>query len=133
VETNFVPAPFLVDQTRIRQLEKKREQERQQFTEQIQKAKKESETNYRDISSKFAARTSTAEDQLKHETIGLVTAEEFRKRKQELQLEGPSLKEAPKRKRENKLQKSKLSFDIEEEENAEGDGMFFDKLIHLLS
>lgn len=110
------------DATRIRQLEKKREQERQQYAQQVQQMKQDTQSSVRDISQKFAARTSTAEDQLKQETIGLVTAEEFRKKKQEIQLEGPSLKEAPKRKRETKLQKAKLSFDLDGDDNAEEGG-----------
>ena len=98
-------------------LQKLREQERRQYELEKQKVQSASSVNIRD---KFAARKLSAEEQLKEETIGLVTLDSFRKKKQEIDLAGAPIKEPERKKRKERVDANKLSF-LSDENGEEGE------------
>lgn len=75
----------LGSQDRILILEKEREQARKKMQDLESQLRAETEkNNVSNLHSKFAANTSSIEEQLKRDTIGLVTLDEFTKRRNEL-------------------------------------------------
>jgi protein FAM50 len=67
----------------------------------------------RSMSDKFAKSTLSLDEQLRHETMGLVTLDTFKRKREDLELEGPAAAAAPAvtKKRKEKVEAAKLSFD----------------------
>lgn len=112
---------ILADVSRIRLLEKQRSEEKKNFLNTIEKLKEEKPI-FQSIDDRFAKKSINEEDQLKKETIGLVTLDSFRRKKQDLILEGPPLPKEEKstKKRKNKVVSNRLSFsgfESDEEDN----------------
>lgn len=106
----------------MRQLEKKREADAAAFQQNVDKLKGEKTPGMRSMSDKFAPSVVSLDEQLRSETMGLVTLDTFKRRREDLELEGPAAAAAPSasKKRKEKATTSKLSFDDEEaEEEAE--------------
>ncbi len=115
-------ADKLTTHDRIMQLEKEREASRQKLKDLESQLRSEAEkSDISNFQNKFSSNTSRMEEQLKNDTVGLVTLDEFTKRKNEIieeekkkVLASQSVKKKPKR----SLQTSVLSFadELEEEE-----------------
>lgn len=99
----------------IRLIEKKREAESKAFQTMVDKIKTENSANIKPITDKFAPSKVTLEEQLKNETLGLVTFDSFRKKREDLTLEGPSLPPIISKKRKGGIVQSKLSFTDQDE------------------
>jgi len=71
----------------------------------------------RSMSEKFATSVVSLDEQLRQETMGLVTLDTFKRRREDLEFEGPAPAAAPAaaRKRKEKAEVAKLSFDDGEE------------------
>jgi len=74
-----------VDASRILRLQKEREQVQKQFKEQVNKLRKESQVGVVSISDKFSSQKSILEEQLKEETVGFHTLDEFQKKRQRVE------------------------------------------------
>lgn len=110
----------LADGSRIRQLEKKRESEATAFQTSVDKMRSDKNAGMRSINDKFAASTTSLDEQLRQETMGLVTLDTFKRRREDLELEGPALAPtAVLKKRKEKAAVAKLSFEDEENEEEE--------------
>ncbi len=115
-------ADKLTTHDRIMQLEKEREASRQKLKDLESQLRSEAEkSDISNFQNKFSSNTSRMEEQLKNDTVGLVTLDEFTKRKNEIieeekkkVLASQTVKKKPKR----SLQTSVLSFadELEEEE-----------------
>jgi len=110
------------DAARAATLAKTREKERKRF-EENQKKIKDSVGGLRDINEAFQTHTSVYEEQFKASTVGLVSAEEFKKKRdmvdQMIVLEAKNKKKAKKQAKKMKEKRRKkaltsLSFDVEE-------------------
>lgn len=75
------------------------------------------------MSDKFATSVVSLDDQLRQETMGLVTLDTFKRKREDLELEGPAAAavSSVSRKRKERAEVSKLSF-ADEEMDGEGDG-----------
>eukprot|EP01091_Cochliopodium_minus_P010453 TRINITY_DN2767_c0_g1_i1.p1 TRINITY_DN2767_c0_g1~~TRINITY_DN2767_c0_g1_i1.p1 ORF type:complete len:308 (+),score=134.81 TRINITY_DN2767_c0_g1_i1:484-1407(+) len=106
--------------------------EREKQKKEIEKKRKmENETTIVDINEKFTANVDTTLDDLKNETIGLYTRDEFRKKRLKNEIEKRQKEEKENVERERRLAnrkehkknqdkvKNKLSFQVEEEEEEE--------------
>jgi tRNA U34 5-carboxymethylaminomethyl modifying enzyme MnmG/GidA len=72
-------------QDRILQLEKEREASRKKLKDLESQLRSEAEkSDISNFQSKFAVNTSSIEEQLKRETVGLVTLDEFTKKRNDL-------------------------------------------------
>lgn len=112
----------IADGSRIRQLEKKRETDAAAFQSNVDKLKNEKGAGMRSMSDKFATSTTSLDEQLRQETMGLVTLDTFKRRREDLELEGPAASATPtaSKKRKERAELSKLSFeDGEADEEAE--------------
>jgi protein FAM50 len=117
------------DAARILRLQQKRSIDQKHFQEQLDKIRKENQIGLISISEKFATKSQEVEDELKKETIGLRTFDDFRTTRMQLEIEiekdllKPSERkqEEPKKKKRKgpQLVKSKLSFDFDEEEQID--------------
>mmetsp|Transcript_17765 Transcript_17765/g.30620 ORF Transcript_17765/g.30620 Transcript_17765/m.30620 type:complete len:345 (+) Transcript_17765:64-1098(+) len=122
------------DVQRIARLSKAREKERQNFEERKKKIVEDNNAGVKTISEKFGSSASaTFEQQFVKETIGLVTKEDFKRKREtieELQVaqaekerkEAAAKRAAEKKKREDEVKKKaapKLSFSLEEESDEE--------------
>jgi rubrerythrin len=67
--------------SRILRLQKEREQIAKQHQAQVDKLRKESQVGVVSFSDKFSAAKSVVEEQLKHETVGFHTLDEFQKKR----------------------------------------------------
>jgi protein FAM50 len=105
------------DASRIRQLEKKREAESAAFQTSLDKMKADRAASMRSMSDKFATSVVSLDEQLRSETMGLVTLDTFKRKREDLELEGPAIETTPviSKKRKEKVE-VKLSFDEEEED-----------------
>ena len=74
-----------MDASRILRLQKEREQVQKQFKEQVNKLRKESQVGVVSISDKFSSQKSILEEQLKEETVGFHTLDEFQKKRQRVE------------------------------------------------
>lgn len=84
---------------------------------------------FQPITERFARKSRNEDDQLKKETIGLETLDSFRRKKQDIALEGPPLSKDGNntKKRKPNLVNNKLSFlAIDDEDEEEGSTSFFD-------
>ncbi len=70
-----------MDVNRILRLQKEREQMQRQHQEQVNKLRKESQVGVVSISDKFSSQKSVLEEQLKEETVGFHTLDEFQKKR----------------------------------------------------
>jgi protein FAM50 len=116
------------DGNRIRELERQRELQLKQLQAQKDKIKQEAkEKKVGAINEKFSSKNDNFSDMFTRDTVGLVTVDDFRKRREALEQE-----EARKRKLEEELkkknrakkprvEKSKLSFELEEDEEENND------------
>ncbi|KAL0478213.1 circadian clock regulator protein [Acrasis kona] len=109
-------------QDRVLILERERERERNRLKELENKIRSEAEKNQvANFQSKFSVNTSSVEEQLKRDTIGLVTLDEFTKRKNEIIQEEKKRINATnsdkKKQQKRAIETSTLSFgdDLEEE------------------
>ncbi|XP_070557900.1 protein FAM50A-like [Ptychodera flava] len=113
---------------RAMHLMKKREKEKEKLEQLKQKIEQDNFAKIDTISSKFSSHYDAVEQQLKTETVGLVTLTEMKakrddlvkEREKELAKAAPHvLKAAEKRKKEKQKQKYKsaLSFDVDEDED----------------
>jgi hypothetical protein len=68
-------------------LQQKRSIDQKHFQEQLDKIKKENQIGLISISEKFAAKRQEVEDELKKETIGLKTFDDFRTTRMQLEIE----------------------------------------------
>jgi protein FAM50 len=75
---------------RIILIEKQREKERKQYEDTLKKIKEEAEKGVISMESKFAGVTDSWEESLKASTVGLVTLEDFKKKRITLELEEAS-------------------------------------------
>jgi hypothetical protein len=71
------------DVSRIKLLSSQREKQKKQFLEQKDKIKHQHSTTLAPIQAKFATTSDSIEEQFKQQTIGLVSSEDF-KRKREI-------------------------------------------------
>jgi protein FAM50 len=78
------------DSMRIIMIEKQREREKKQYEENLKKLKEEAEKGLISIDSKFAGMKDSMEETLKASTVGLVTLEDFRKKRITIELEEAS-------------------------------------------
>jgi protein FAM50 len=109
-----------VDVNRILRLQKEREQTQKQFQDQVSKLRKESQVGVVSISDKFSAQKSVLEEALKEETVGFHTLDEFQKKRLKVESQEQRQKESNAKKRKiAQINKSKLSFDLEEDEGDE--------------
>jgi hypothetical protein len=69
------------DVMRIREMQLRREKEKKLFAEQLKKMQKESETTLSPIEAKFSGKADNIEEQLKAETVGLWSLEQFRNKR----------------------------------------------------
>ncbi|XP_077983187.1 protein FAM50A-like isoform X2 [Glandiceps talaboti] len=117
---------------RAMHLMKKREREKERLEQLKQKIEQDNFAKIDAISSKFSSHYDAVEQQLKTETIGLVTLNEMKakredlvkEREKELAKAAPhALKIAEKRKKEKqqKKQRAALSFDVDEEDDEDDD------------
>eukprot|EP00026_Physarum_polycephalum_P006673 Phypoly_transcript_06724.p1 GENE.Phypoly_transcript_06724~~Phypoly_transcript_06724.p1 ORF type:complete len:352 (+),score=77.40 Phypoly_transcript_06724:60-1058(+) len=122
-----------LDTARILALEKQREHERKMRKAEMEKISEENrKPKVSTINEKFAKNMDTTAALLTQETVGLVSIEDFRRKREAVErLEQDEtnkrkvVEEAAKPKAQNKKPKpavSKLSFDLDEEEEQEGDG-----------
>ena len=83
--------------------------------------KGEKAAGMRSISDKFATSVVSLDEQLRQETMGLVTLDTFKRRREDLEFEGPALALAPQpaKKRKEKSSAAKLSFEDGEDEDIE--------------
>eukprot|EP01135_Chromosphaera_perkinsii_P001005 Nk52_evm19s156 gene=Nk52_evmTU19s156 len=119
---------------------KKREEEKESFERQKEKISRENEKSVRDIGQKFASTYDNVGDLLIKNTVGLVTRDEFTKKREqllherELQIAKAAADSENKKSLESKKKKKKkkkaagLSFDLDEEE---GDGCEDKELAHV--
>lgn len=114
------------DASRIRLLEKRRSEEKKAFLESIEKIK-EDKPLFQPITERFARKSRNEDDQLKKETIGLETLDSFRRKKQDIALEGPpiSKEERVSKKRKSNVVHNKLSFSSFDDEEDEVEGLYF--------
>ncbi|UZJ52395.1 hypothetical protein CBS101457_001715 [Exobasidium rhododendri] len=107
---------------------------RQQMMEEFERQKAElvanTEKNSKAPSDRFTSKTDSIEETLKKSTIGLVSAEDFKKRREELeehkrreaaQTDELRANEKAQKKKNKKESKSKLSFAMYDEEDDDGD------------
>jgi len=115
------------DEFRQRLLVEARTKEREEFQKNLKEMSDAAKRGVVSIDEKFAGRSDTLEEELKRQTVGLVTLEDFKRKR--VRLEDEIIKSqqknaaqaAPKEKK-SKVEKSKFSFgfeDGEEEENGE--------------
>lgn len=121
---------LVADASRIRQLEKKRESETAAFQTSLEKLKTERSAGMRSMSDKFASSVVSLDEQLRQETMGLVTLDTFKRKREDLELEGPAIETTPaaSKKRKEKAE-VKLSFDEEEEGDVEAPVIVKKKLL----
>jgi len=127
------------DISRIRALERQRELELQELKNKREKIKEDTTVrNVANINEKFAAKNDIINEQFTKETVGLVSVEDFRKRRESLQQEEDAhkrkleaiAKEKEKEKavvKKPRVEVNKLSFDLEEEAEAEAEAIAEDK------
>jgi len=114
---------------KIIMIEKQRDKEKKQFEESIKKMKEDAEKGLVSIDAKFTGMSDWIEENIKASTVGLVTLEDFKKKKLSIELEEASNplrrkeQSEPAKKRKTKIVKSKLSFGDEEENIEEEDGV----------
>jgi len=109
---------------RIRSLQLQRETERKQFQDQINRMQQETERGLVSMSNKFSGNNDSLEEQLKARTVGLVTLEDFRRKRESLQMksEMDALEKQRERKtKQTRVVSSKLSFDVDEENTEEAE------------
>lgn len=121
---------------RAAKLTKEREKQRLEYEEQKNKLKAQNEGDFARIDNKFSSASDTAEQDFRRRTVGLVTAEEFRKAREEgqkLQQLSAEAAQQDKEKREAEVEKNRkdererkrrkiastLSFGEDEEEEEE--------------
>eukprot|EP00057_Strongylocentrotus_purpuratus_P028810 XP_011683284.1 PREDICTED: protein FAM50A-A isoform X2 [Strongylocentrotus purpuratus] len=115
---------------RVRQLLMKREKQRDELERLKQRIEQDSVSRVSTISAKFSAHYDAVEQQLKSSTIGLVTFDQMRAKREDLfkerekELAQSSKALAKERKRKKKLKNAgTLSFNMDEdEEEGDGDG-----------
>lgn len=113
------------DSSRIARLAKAREDQQKRFEE----SKKAIEEKHKieSIRSKFASNRDDVEDQLKQATVGLVSYEDFKRKRQDLEQAAAALLEEKKDKssvrtiKKPRVAKAKLSFALDEEEEDGGE------------
>eukprot|EP00462_Mataza_sp_D1_P022351 CAMPEP_0175140114 /NCGR_PEP_ID=MMETSP0087-20121206/11282_1 /TAXON_ID=136419 /ORGANISM="Unknown Unknown, Strain D1" /LENGTH=304 /DNA_ID=CAMNT_0016423207 /DNA_START=18 /DNA_END=932 /DNA_ORIENTATION=+ len=107
---------------------KQREQQKKDFEERQAKMKSSSSVGLKDMDGMFSTGISTAEEQFRASTVGLVSSEDFKKKREMIELmrekadkEKKKLaKRLKKRKeKERKAKMSSLTFDVEDEEDPE--------------
>ncbi|KAI9139365.1 XAP5, circadian clock regulator-domain-containing protein [Paraphysoderma sedebokerense] len=103
-------------------LEKQREAMLSEFQKRKEQISKDNEVKIG--SDRFVAYTESVEDQLKRDTVGLVTFEEFRAKREQLEKKralesGQQKDELKPKKKKKKADKSKLSFAMDGEEEAD--------------
>eukprot|EP01114_Cavostelium_apophysatum_P022937 TRINITY_DN8473_c0_g1_i1.p1 TRINITY_DN8473_c0_g1~~TRINITY_DN8473_c0_g1_i1.p1 ORF type:complete len:328 (-),score=88.25 TRINITY_DN8473_c0_g1_i1:10-948(-) len=117
------------DALRIRMMQQQREKERQQHQENLSKLEKEANRGIIAMEKKFSGTADKIEEQFKAETIGLVTLDDFRKKRQLMENSDArealekKRKEEAKRARVSKVQKNKLSFSVDDENEGEEQGI----------
>jgi len=135
-DTGIYTAEGNVAGKRAAELEKKRKQDQESFEQQKEKIEQASSSRYRNMDSKFAGGTSAVEEKsFKARTVGLVSAEDFKRAAAEAAAEQPkqstteetpqekvarekaAKKERKKRLKEKKKMMSTLSFANDEEED----------------
>ena len=105
-------------------MEKKREAESTAFLQALEKLKSEG-LPIKSMSDKFAKSTTSLDDQLRQETMGLVTLDTFKRKREDLELEGPSKivsmepNDVVKKRKTSAVKTSKLSFEDNGEEEEE--------------
>ncbi|ELR20765.1 uncharacterized protein ACA1_055310 [Acanthamoeba castellanii str. Neff] len=113
------------DSSRIARLAKAREDQQKRFEE----SKKAIEEKHKieSIRSKFASNRDDVEDQLKQATVGLVSYEDFKRKRQDLEQAAAALLEEKKDKssvrtiKKPRVAKAKLSFALDEEDEDGGE------------
>ncbi|KAJ5068798.1 protein fam50a [Anaeramoeba ignava] len=105
---------------RILQLSKKRKESQANFQKRQQEVKQKHQVRVGEISSKFAKKNQELEEKLKQETIGLVSINDFKKKREQIELEKIELEKKKKRKEKEKektkaLNRSTLSFSFPDE------------------
>eukprot|EP01113_Clastostelium_recurvatum_P021318 TRINITY_DN2523_c0_g1_i2.p1 TRINITY_DN2523_c0_g1~~TRINITY_DN2523_c0_g1_i2.p1 ORF type:complete len:350 (-),score=106.94 TRINITY_DN2523_c0_g1_i2:22-1041(-) len=111
---------------RIREIERTRENERKRIAEQKERIKEETKNKVMHINQKFSSDSSGISEKLVQETVGLVSVEEFKKKRERLEADErrkkavEEIEQAKKQERKKpRIQKGKLSFDIEDDEDGD--------------
>ncbi|XP_054752312.2 protein FAM50A-like [Lytechinus pictus] len=119
---------------RVRQLLMKREKQREELERLKQRIEQDSVSRVSTISAKFSAHYDAVEQQLKSSTIGLVTFDQMRAKREDLvkerekELAQSSKALAKERKRKKKLKNAgTLSFNMDEDDEEGEDGVCDDK------
>ena len=90
--------PADLEYMRMKSLQQQREQERKQMQDKINRLQEEAQKGLQPIDLKFATKEITLEEQLKAETVGLVTLDEFRKKRMILESDEVQKKDEDKNK-----------------------------------
>jgi len=116
------------DAARASRLAKVREEQKKEYEKLKESMKDESKVGLKDMAEMFQSKEAHYEEQFKASTIGLVSASDFKKKRQyvenlmlaEKQQKEDAIREAKKRKeRERKAKLTALSFDLEQEEQVD--------------
>ena len=118
------------DGNRAAKLSRQREAQKLEFERRKKSIKEENSVGLRSMETSFKTRSTTAEDRFKASTVGLVSADDFKRKRElaELAVENEkrvrerALKRIKKkRKRAQKRALANLSFSVDDEEDASGD------------